>query len=105
MTIRQQFLYQTADGQPAITLLDWIATLPNYQQEEFFDARSRQLEYRQQCVDSGLLVVDTSGPVHDYIWRDEEAAKNGKPADPVWLAYFERYLTENNLKFSIIESN
>jgi hypothetical protein len=105
MTVRQEFKFTSDSGEPVLNITQWASTkLPTEEYLRFQQAVSRQLALRQDYIDSGLLVVDkTDNSQHSYIWRDEEAAKNGKPWDDEWLTFWNRYLEENKITFNIEE--
>jgi len=99
--------YTVADGKKWITLHNWIRTLPVDQQDEFYSAEKRQFEYREQKIQEGQLTVDLSVPADrrgsNYIWKDSAAAEKNKPYDPIWLEFFDRYLSENGITLNIIK--
>jgi hypothetical protein len=101
MSVKQEFLYHTSDGSPAVPLHVWVSALPPDQKQEFIAARQRQLAIRQQYIESGDLVVysDILSREVQYVWKDDVTAQRGKPFDLVWQNYFNRYLEENNIKF------
>ena len=107
MAVVHEFKYTVAPDGVWITLNDWIATLPEDQQTEFHSAEARQIAIRSQVIEQGTLALarsatNTRGTI-DYVWKDEAAAQQNKPRDPIWYQYFDRYLKENNITFEIIE--
>lgn len=118
MPVEQEFVYNTPDGQPAMTLHHWIETLPMTQQAQFRAAELRQFDLRDRAIARGDLVVVNATPkarlartdsadkgiVNDtaYVWKDQATAAQGKGTDPVWLEFFVRYQTENNISFELV---
>ena len=106
MPIVHEHHYTVAPGREWITLHNWILTLPVDQRNNFYSAEKRQLEYRSQKVQEEQLAVDFS--IHadrrgsNYVWKDSEAAEENKPWDPIWLTFFNRYLSENGITLNII---
>lgn len=77
------------------TIEDWVKTLPIEEQKEFYDAQKRNLEFREQAIKEGRMVI-----VHDdYVWKNEAEYDKNKPHDPVWSSYFQRWLKETGIKF------
>lgn len=102
MQFAQHFSYEMADGtiiSDPIFLnqhqLNWISTLSPAEQDEYILARTRQQSYRQQAIDAGKMFIKDDDK---YVWSDYNAMKIGKPEDPIWRKYFDRYLAENNMK-------
>jgi len=105
MPIRQEFKYKNPTGGPVVYFNQWLTTLPMAEQQEYWHAQQRQSEYRQQCIDQGLLVLDTTVYGDDkYVWCNAEEATKGKPMDEVWGIYWRRYLSETGTIFEIIET-
>jgi hypothetical protein len=92
MSIRQQFEFKKASNN-SLEFEQWIETLPLEQQQEFFEARERQLANRQKRIEEGYLSVDGS----TYTWTDKSAyEEKNHGADPIWQKYLEQWLTETN---------
>lgn len=87
-----------ATGEPA-NQLDWIKTLPLSEQVEFSEADKRQKQYREEAVQLGLLIYDDKNS--NYYWRDKEAHKINKQADPVWTEYWARWLEAEDIVFTM----
>jgi hypothetical protein len=47
--------------------------------------------YRQEAIDDGRMIIDKDG---SYIWRDEQAKKQGKRQDEECLNFYDRYNKE-----------
>jgi hypothetical protein len=94
MSLVQHFEFKSTD-ENALDLLPWIETLSAEEQQEFFEARARQLGNRQKAIDAGHLVVDMEADT--YTWTDETALEGkNHGADTIWQSYFERWLKETN---------
>ena len=78
---------------------DWINTLTVEEQLEYYAANKRQKQFRQDAVDEGRLVFDDT--LRQYIWKDKDAYHVNKPSDPVWMKYFERWIEEENIIFTM----
>jgi hypothetical protein len=96
MSLLQKFDVKSPEDK-IISMDDWIATLPNDQQEEFYQARKRQLARRQKAIDNGHLIVVEDG----YAWTDQETfKKKSHGVDRIWYSYFHRWLIETNQEFT-----
>jgi hypothetical protein len=107
MAIKHSFNYSTSDGRPFILLWDWVKTLSAEEQAEYYAAEKRQHKHRQDKIDDGSLIIkiniaDGFYNPDSYVWRDDEAEAIGKPNDPTWEAYNNRYIIENKI-VSVIE--
>jgi hypothetical protein len=108
MAIRQEFVFTPPKGTEFIDFHTWAWDLPSDQLQEWLAAVDRQFAIRQKVIDQGALKVDTSNPeLQAYIWQ-EDAIKDKpvygyKPADPVWIEYWNRYIQETGIKFEIKE--
>ena len=94
---RQSFHYDTIDGRPLISFVEWIYTLSEHEQQEFKMADKRQKQHRQVAIDHGDMIIDSDG---GYIWKDSTTSKKNKPSDSVWLNYFNRWQKECGVVFS-----
>lgn len=110
MAIVHEFKFTPAPGNTLISIQAWVETLPSDQKTEFYSALARQDAAKSQVVQEGnlALVQDTNpdGTVEPakFVWKDIAAAQENMPMDPVWLTYFHRYLSENNITFDKIET-
>jgi hypothetical protein len=113
MSVRTEFVFSSADGSEKFpTLHEWVKTLIDADQTEFYQSEIRQFNYRQEAIDRGDMIVDPDNPVEwfpgqdlpnpKYIWKDEETAAKGKEHDEIWLHYWNRYLAECNVKFEVV---
>lgn len=82
----------TRDGRPFVNFDVWLRNLPQEQQDEYAAAAKRQHTYRQESIDRGDLQMLED---NSYVWKDEETMHRGKPQDPVWARYHDRWAEEN----------
>jgi hypothetical protein len=101
MPIYQIFNYEFPEGVTPFIIDEWVRTLSLEEQTEFFQAKERQLEYRQAAMETGNLYTDST--LQGYIWKDEDALQKNKTDDAVWMEYFRRFIKENNIKFTTTE--
>jgi hypothetical protein len=102
MAVKHDFQYAVPEGKTFISLYDWVHTLTVAEQQEYADANERQLGFRQAAIESGDLILDESDPINpSYVWKDEATAARGKPTDPIWKTYWERYIRETGIEFNI----
>lgn len=95
MSVRNSFIVVSNNDAEIVTLHEWVATLNRYEQELFRQADIRQVKHRQNAIDRGDLVLDST--TNEYVWRDKETANKGKPTDRVWLEFWNRYVDQCNL--------
>jgi len=95
MSVKNSFIVVSNNNTEIISLQEWVATLNGYEQELFRQADMRQVKHRQNAIDKGDMIIDSV--TKDYVWRDIETAKKGKPTDRVWLEFWNRYVDECNL--------
>ena len=91
MPIKQTFVTHYPSDSTPISFREWFATLPNDEQSSFYRARARMDAYRQEAIDDGRMIIDKDG---SYIWRDEQAKKQGKRQDEECLNFYDRYNKE-----------
>jgi hypothetical protein len=97
MPILSKFIYTWPDGRTPIDLYQWLTTLPAEEQEEFRLADIRQKEFRKQVVDQGNMQITNDG----YVWKDKNSLNIGKPTDPIWAIYWDRWINETGVQFTI----
>ena len=97
MPILSKFIYTWPPGAPQIKLYPWIATLSQEEQDEFRLADIRQKEFRKIVIDQENLKVTNDG----YVWKDTDTLNTGKPTDPTWQIYFNRWINETGVQFTI----
>lgn len=83
MTVIQKFCKQTKEAWWV-----WSHSLSSAEQQEFDQAELRQLQYRQEAIDQGLLTVHADG----YYWKNDETFAQGKKFDPVWMKFWKRWV-------------
>jgi hypothetical protein len=111
MSVNTKYILKTLDGRTDfLSLQEWATTLSEDEQKKFDAAQLRQTAHTQRAIDQGVLTVVPVPPdwhptnqevSPKFIWKDEETARKGKPADRTWLMFWERYISENNLSFQI----
>ena len=92
MPIHQSWKQYTSDGRPFVSFSTWLDSLSPEQQQEYEQAKQRQHTYRQEAIDRGDL---TLLPDQTYVWKDQSTMEKGKPVDPVWARYHDRWAEEN----------
>ena len=97
MPILSKFVYTWPAGAKQIQLYPWIETLTQEEQDEFRQADIRQKEFRKQVVDQGNMQITNDG----YVWKDKNSLNTGKPADPTWMIYWNRWIHETGVQFTI----
>jgi hypothetical protein len=97
MPILSKFVYTWPAGAEQIQLYPWIATLTQAEQDEFRQADIRQKEFRKVVVDQGNMQITNDG----YVWKDKDSLNTGKPADPTWMIYWDRWIRETGVQFTI----
>ena len=97
MAVIQKFIYTWPEGTTPIHLAPWVATLTQAEQDEFIQAQERQKAFRQKLIDEELLELVDEG----YQWKDKTTLDIGKPTDPIWLIYWNRWIRETGVIFSI----
>jgi len=97
MSVLQKFIYIWPEGATPISFPNWILALTQSEQDEFRLADIRQKEFRKQVVDQGNLQVTDDG----YIWKDKDALTTNKPTDPTWQIYWQRWIDETGVQFTI----
>lgn len=101
MASKQKLIWEWPGGKK-IEIDEWVLTLSAHEQEEFFMARQRQLQYRSEATEQQRLLEITE---EGYIWINEEEALKNKPNDPIWETYFKRWCDELGIKLTIVYEN
>ena len=111
MSVNTKYVLKTLDGRTDfLSLQEWARALPEDEQKKFNAAQLRQSAHTQAAIDQGALTVIPVPPdwhptnqevSPKFIWKDEEAARKGKKHDRIWLTFWNRYISENNLSFQI----
>lgn len=85
-----------------VEIRDWVRTLSQEEQTEFFEAQKRQIQYRKEAIEQGRMVIDEE---RGYVWKNEEEAMKNKPTDPVWEKYFKRWCQELGIQIKVTYEN
>ena len=93
MPTLSKFIYTWPYGTTPVMIHDWITTLSKEEQDEFRLADIRQKEFRQLIIDQENLKLTNDG----YVWKD----KVGKPNDPTWLIYWNRWRIDVGVQFTV----
>jgi hypothetical protein len=107
MSVKQEFIYTTENGDPPIPIDDWIATLPDEEQQEYRRAAERQQAFRRTIIEDNKLKVtrEQNSNYDSYIWDEnhvqDKEVHEYKKYDEVWLEYWKRYLRETGTTFEI----
>lgn len=96
MAVIQKFEWIWPEGTTPVSLYEWIATLPQEQQDEFYAGEANTEILRQQAIDAGLMTLANDG---SYIWRDQEAFNINKQNDIRWQRYWQQWQDETGVKF------
>jgi hypothetical protein len=100
MPVKHEFVYSWPTGVEPVYLHDWVDTLSEQEQKEFYIAQQRQIAYRSNVINEGKMYIDNDG---SYVWSSEETAKENKPNDDTWLRYYNRYINETKTSITIKE--
>ena len=100
MPIREKFVEELTPGIEPTPWPVWFENLSEDEQQRYHQARARMDAYRQEAIDSGLMIIDPA--TADYIWRDEQAKQQGKRQDDECLEFYNRYNTETGRKIKSV---
>jgi len=89
MPIKETFVVETTPGIEPIPWDIWFKNLPESEQQRYRQARARADAYRQEAIDAGLMVIEPNSG--SYIWRDEQAKKQGKRQDNECMDFYDRF--------------
>ena len=95
MAIIQKFEYIWPTGTTPIEMNDWLKTLPQLEQDEYWEGRRNGDRLRQIAIDEGRMILRDGA----YEWRDADAFAVGKENDPTWEKYWRRWQAETGVKF------
>ena len=98
MTVLKKFNYSWPDGVTPLEFTEWIATLPQNEQDAFAAGKANQESFKQTAIDEGRLTVAEDG---SYVWADQEAYAINKENDATWYAYWQRWQLETGVQFSV----
>lgn len=101
MAIVQKFEYIWPEGTIPVEMNDWLKTLSQSEQDEYWEGRRNGDRLRQIAIDAGRMIIAEDG---SYIWKNQEEFNVNKQNDLVWQRYWQRWQDETGVKFrSIIE--
>jgi hypothetical protein len=96
MPIKETFVMETTPGIDPIPFEVWMSQQPQSEQQRYHQARARADAYRQEAIDAGIMSIEIG--TGDYIWRDEEAKKQGKRQDEECMDFYTRYNADNGIQ-------
>jgi hypothetical protein len=76
---------------------DWLKTLTQSEQDEYWEGRRNGDRLRQIAVDEGRMIIKDDA----YEWRDAESFAVGKENDLIWQTYWDRWRAETGVIFSV----
>ena len=91
MPIKEIFVEETTPGIDPIPFEVWLSRQPQSEQQRYHQARARADVYRQAAIDAGLMIRVHGTSPGAYIWRDEEAKKQGKQQDDECMDFYDRF--------------
>ena len=95
MPLIQKFTYTWPEGSTPLLLENWLLTLPQEEQDEYWESRRNGDRLRQIAIDQGRLIVKDGV----YVWKDTKAFDMGKENDLVWENYWRRWQAETGVIF------
>ena len=100
MPVKETFVVKTTPGIDPILFDDWLAQQSLSEQQRYYQSRARADLYRQAAIDAGLIIHVRNA----YIWRDEEARKQGKRQDDECMDFYNRFNADTGRKLvSVID--
>ena len=104
MPIKETFVIETTPGIDPIPFDVWLRQQPQKEQKRYQEARARADAYRQAAIDAGLMIHVHGASPGAYIWRDEEAKKQGKQQDDECMDFYDRFNADTGRKLvSVVE--
>jgi len=97
MPLIQKFTYTWPTGTTPIEMNDWLKTLPQSEQDEYWEGRRNGDRLRQIAIDEGRMILRDGA----YEWRDADAFAIGKENDLTWQRYWQRWQDETGVKFRV----
>jgi hypothetical protein len=99
MTIKHEFELTASEGKTAITISDWVKTLPQADQDRFGELDDARHASIVALKNENKMVTNPDG---SYTWLDLVAeAEFSTKLDPEWVKYWHRYISENQLQFNL----
>jgi hypothetical protein len=89
MPIKEIFVEETTPGIDPIPFEVWLSRQPQSDQQRYYQARVRADTHRQEAIDAGIMSIEAG--TASYIWRDEEAKKQGKRQDDECMSFYSRF--------------
>ena len=97
MPLTQKFTYTWPEGSTRMEMHDWLKTLSQSEQDEYWEGRRNGDRLRQMAIDEGRMIMKEGA----YEWKDAESFAIGKENDPIWEKYWMRWQTETGVVFTI----
>jgi len=97
MPITQKFIETWPEGSNPIDLNSWLKTLPQSEQDEYWEGRRNGDRLRQIAVEEGRMIMKEG----KYVWKNAEAFAINKENDPIWEKYWRRWQAETGVIFKI----
>lgn len=95
MPLIQKFEYIWPEGTTPIELDDWLKTLPQSEQDAYWEGRRNGDRLRQIAIDAGRMIIKDGM----YVWKDIDAFNIGKENDMTWQTYWQRWQDETGVIF------
>ena len=95
MAIVQKFVYTWPEGTTPVEMNDWLKTLPQSEQDEYWEGRRNGDRLRQIAIDEGRMIMRDGA----YVWADMNAFRIGKENDLTWQRYWQRWQDETGVQF------
>lgn len=101
MPIKQQPTFNnmpiSSDGSTVLNLEAWVMeTLTAEEQAQYTAAEQERVNLVQAQIDLGHLTIDEETGA--LVWAD--GAETSSIVPEAWYAFFQRYITENNITFT-----
>jgi hypothetical protein len=96
MAIVHKFIYTWPEGTTPVEMNDWLKTLPQSEQDEYWEGRRNGDRLRQIAIDEGRMIMRDGA----YEWRDAESFALNKENDPTWEMYWMRWQAETGVIFT-----
>ena len=90
MSIIIKYVITWPEGTTPVSIHEWVNTLSQAEQEEYWASWHNQNALRQVAIGEGRLILQDYG----YEWRDAEAQAIGHEEDAVHNSYWKRWKDE-----------
>ena len=94
---------ETTPGIDPIPFDIWLAKQPLSEQKRYRESRARADAYRQAAIDAGFMIHIHGSEPGAYIWRDEEAKKQGKQQDDECMEFYNRFNFDTGRKLVMVD--